>query len=324
MPLNRISFPLVPVPPFRLDLTVWALRRRPHNLIDTWDGRTYRRVFLWRDQPAEVEVVQAAPPDAPELAVTVRGSLPRLEAENFFTRILSQMLGLELDLAQFYRFADRHPPLGALAERWRGFRPPRFPTLFEALVNGIACQQISLEVGIHLLNRLSGAYGPARMENATTLTEGSPASPVPHPVSFPRPQDLAVLDLADLRRLGFSRNKARAMIELARLTALGAVKLEVLEYLDEEMVRKILPRLLGVGRWTAEYVLLRGLGRWRIFPGDDVGARHILARWLNLSEPLDYESVRRLLQPWQPYAGLTYFLFLLESLAADGLVSPSI
>jgi 3-methyladenine DNA glycosylase/8-oxoguanine DNA glycosylase len=37
----------------------------------------------------------------------------------------------------------------------------------------------------------------------------------------------------------------------------------------------------GVGSWTAEYVLLRGLGRTNVFLGDDVGARNNLARWLN-------------------------------------------
>ena len=38
--------------------------------------------------------------------------------------------------------------------------------------------------------------------------------------------------------------------------------------------------LRGIGRWTGEYVLLRGLGRINVFPGDDVGARNRLARWL--------------------------------------------
>ena len=39
------AFTLRPIPPFRLDLTVWALRRRSRNLIDRWDGTTYRRVI---------------------------------------------------------------------------------------------------------------------------------------------------------------------------------------------------------------------------------------------------------------------------------------
>ena len=37
------------------------------------------------------------------------------------------------------------------------------------------------------------------------------------------------------------------------------------------------------------------LGRWHIFPGDDVGARNNLTRWLGLSEDFDYEGVRRIL-----------------------------
>ena len=36
-------FSLVPIAPFGLDLTVWALRRRPQNLVDRWDGTTYLR-----------------------------------------------------------------------------------------------------------------------------------------------------------------------------------------------------------------------------------------------------------------------------------------
>jgi DNA-3-methyladenine glycosylase II len=34
-----------------------------------------------------------------------------------------------------------------------------------------------------------------------------------------------------------------------------------------------LSRIRGIGRWSAEYVLLRGLGRLDTFPGDDVGAQ---------------------------------------------------
>jgi hypothetical protein len=36
-----LTFALRPIPPFRLDLTVWALRRRARNMIGRWDGSTY-------------------------------------------------------------------------------------------------------------------------------------------------------------------------------------------------------------------------------------------------------------------------------------------
>jgi DNA-3-methyladenine glycosylase II len=77
-----------------------------------------------------------------------------------------------------------------------------------------------------------------------------------------------------------------------------------------------LTSLSGIGRWSAEYVLLRGLGRLHVFPGDDVGARNNLARWLGLESPLDYGAVRRAVSRWQPYAGMVYFHLLLDRLAA--------
>lgn len=67
--MNSISFALAPTPPFRLDLTVWALRRRPHNRMDRWDGRVYRRLLTLAGQPVAVAVAQSGPPDAPQLQV---------------------------------------------------------------------------------------------------------------------------------------------------------------------------------------------------------------------------------------------------------------
>ena len=55
-------------------------------------------------------------------------------------------------------------------------------------------------------------------------------------------------------------------------------------------VRSELLGLRGVGRWTAEvHVLLRGLGRLQVFPGDDVGAQKSLARWLG--RPADWTTL---------------------------------
>jgi DNA-3-methyladenine glycosylase II len=78
--------------------------------------------------------------------------------------------------------------------------------------------------------------------------------------------------------------------------------------------------LRGVGRWSAEYVMLRGLGRLHVFPGDDVGAQKRLARWLGRPGPLDYAGVRKAVAPWQPYAGLVYFHLLLDGLSRAGVL----
>jgi DNA-3-methyladenine glycosylase II len=55
-----------------------------------------------------------------------------------------------------------------------------------------------------------------------------------------------------------------------------------------------------------------------MFPGDDVGARTNLARWMKLRTPLDYERVRQLARRWDPYPGFLYFHLLLQSLEEAG------
>jgi DNA-3-methyladenine glycosylase II len=82
--------------------------------------------------------------------------------------------------------------------------------------------------------------------------------------------------------------------------------------------------LRGIGRWTAEYVMLRGLSRLHVFPGDDVGARNKLERLLGTRRRLDYEAVRELLARWQPYAGVVYFCLLLDSLSEAGVITAEL
>ncbi len=304
--MKRLMFLLDPTPPFRLDLTVWTLRRRPDNLVDRWDGQTYRRVLVLEDEAVEVATTQVGAADAPSLCVTLSGTRLAPEMEEAARAILTRTLGLSMDLAAFYRFAETDARLGPLVRRFRGVKPPRFPSVFEALVNGIACQQITLTQGIHLLNRLTQTYG-------LMPTDGDPAA---H--AFPRPQDLARLAPEELRPLGFSGQKGRALVELASTLDSGHLDLETLADLNDATALERLLALRGVGRWTAEYVLLRGLGRLDRFPGDDVGARNNLSRWLGLTDPLDYAGVQRTIATWSAYGGLLYFHLLLDRLAEAG------
>jgi DNA-3-methyladenine glycosylase II len=122
--------------------------------------------------------------------------------------------------------------------------------------------------------------------------------------------------MASLRRLGFSTNKGIAIKQVAKDILKGEFDSEGLPNLTNQQAMERLLMLRGVGRWTAEYVLLRALGRTDVFPADDVGAQNNLARWLKLKQPLNYGSVKQTLAKWQPYSGLIYFHLLLDSLTA--------
>lgn len=304
--MREITFQIDPVPPYRLDLTVWVLKRRPDNAWDRWDGRVFARVLVPRDRPVEVQVRQQGSVDQPTLEMRLAGRGLTPEAAAFARDTVATMLGAHVDLSGFARLAQRDAVLGALVARLRGTKPTRFPGVYEGLVNAVCCQQITLTSGLRLLGRLVAACGP-RLDDRPDA-----------PQAFPGPGDVLTVGPEGLATMGFSRQKARALLELSARLHEGSLSLDGLDQMGDETVRERLLAIRGIGRWSAEYVMLRALGRLHVFPGDDVGARNNLRRWLGHDEALDYAGVRRALAVWSDYAGLLYFYLLLQRLEEMG------
>ncbi|NLV82376.1 MAG: DNA-3-methyladenine glycosylase 2 family protein [Synergistaceae bacterium] len=308
--LPTFSFKMKALPPFRLDFTVWTLRRRDCNMIDRWDGETYRRVLVIEGKPMEIAITQ---PDKSNetLHISVEGAAPTDELKGSLIAVIETMLGTKRDCADFYDTAARSDNLYSLANRFKGAKTPRFPTVFEAVANGIACQQLSIEFGITLLNRLSSAVG-----KSLTLKSG-----VVH--AFPSPEEVISLTMEELGSMSFSKQKARALLELAKTIIDGETEIENFAEFDDDEISEMLQKLRGVGRWTAEYVMLRGMGRLNVFPGDDVGAQKSLQNWLNLPTRPAYDEVVKANRPWQQYAGFVYFHLLLNGLATKGHITDT-
>ncbi len=304
--MDQISFRLKPVAPFDLRFTAWALRRRPDNMIDCWEDQSYQRVMVYDGRPVEVEVTQRSSSNKPILQVKASAEMIGPGLKSALHHTLERMLGLRIDLSKFYDFVKGDTKLYELSQRFHGLKPPRFPNLFETLVNAFACQQLTLTVGILLLNRLAVRCGLPFKKGSSTA------------YAFPQPERVARLRPETFRKMGFSRQKGRALAELSQRVARKSVDLEGIEVLDDQAALEQLYQLRGVGRWSAEYVLLRGMGRTTLFPGDDVGAQNKLRHLLRLRNPLDYEGVRRLLDRWQPFGGLIYFHLLLDGLLERG------
>jgi DNA-3-methyladenine glycosylase II len=298
---ERRVFELRPPWPFRLDLTAWALRRRAQNAIDRWNGRSYERTLLVSGAPLELAVTQLGRASAPRLEVVVRGAGIGSAAETDARIALVRLLGLDVDLSGFYARAARDRLLAELAHHYCGLKPPRFPTIFECLLNAVACQQLSIAAGLTLLNRLAAA---AR-------------APTTRPNAFPAPSDVLRLSRSALRTLGFSERKAETIVELANAAAAGELELEVFEQLDDAAVVDALIQRHGIGRWSADYVLLRGLGRLHVFPREDSGALAGLRHFLVGTELEDDPGAA--LVRWAPDAGIVYFHLLLRGLARQQL-----
>ena len=140
-------------------------------------------------------------PDAVE--VEVEGAWLAPDLERRVGERVRWILGLDADLVPFRERAARYPALARLADRLAGMRPPRFPTLFEALINTVLFQQISLAVGVSLVNRLAASFGARHEVEGRTLFR------------LPTAGELLRLTEADLRAISFSSAKARALLSLA-------------------------------------------------------------------------------------------------------------
>jgi DNA-3-methyladenine glycosylase II len=237
---RRLTFKLSPIAPFSLEFTVWGLRRRPQNQVDRWDGTTYQRVISIRGRPAEVRVSELGSREAPRLEVNVIGERVHEGAEAEVRVLLTPLLGLEVDLKPFYRMASREPKLRELAERYRGLKPGRFPTVFETLANAFACQQFTIAAGLQLLNQLV-RRGSVGIKTQAGMVFG-----------FPEPSDLLRVSPRAFRSLGFSGQKAKAFRELSRKLVAEPLALDTLINRKNEDAMDLLLELRGVGRWTAE------------------------------------------------------------------------
>jgi len=307
----ELTFTLRPRPPFRLDLTVWALRRRAHNVVDRFDDGIWRRVLVIGKLPVAAAVRQTRGGERPEIEVRIFATRPQVvKAE--VASIVTRMLGLDLQLSNFYRLARGDARLHELAERLRGMKPVRYETVFEAFANAVACQLVSLSAGMHVLNRLAEAFG-------TSGEVDGIAAPMR---SFPAAPAIARSNPDALRALGLSRQKGEYLIGLAQL----AIDPKDRDFgsiggLDDSDAVARLSKIRGVGRWTAEYVMLRGFGRINIFPGDDVGARNNLFECLGVTDEPTYDGVNKMIERWHPYTGLIYLHLIVNSVADGGHVA---
>jgi DNA-3-methyladenine glycosylase II len=307
----ELTFTLRPQPPFRLDLTVWAIRRRAHNVVDRFEDGIWRRVLVIGNSPVAIAVRQTRSGERPEIEVLISAARPQaVKAE--VAAIVTRMLGLDRDLSDFYRLARGDAHLRELADHLRGMKPVRYATVFEAFANAVACQLVSLSAGMHVLNRLTEAFGIVGEVNDAAASMRS----------FPLAAAVAHSNPDALRALGLSRQKGEYLIGLAKLaidpkdpdfTSIGQLD-------DIEAIAR-LSKIRGVGRWTAEYVMLRGFGRINIFPGDDVGGRNRLFEWLGVGDAPTYEGVGRMLERWHPYGGLIYLHLIVNAVADAGHVA---
>jgi DNA-3-methyladenine glycosylase II len=290
-------FALRPPAPLAFDLTLerhrlWGVD--PANLYQ--DGALYRVAKLG-DRQIPFRVTEAGGPDRPALTVTFAGP-DSAAARRGLTAEIGRLLGLEADLAGFYQRARAVRVLGPLVTRLHGLRPALAPDPFEMLVGAIAAQQVNLPFAYATRARLVRAFGqPFAFDGVTVY-------------AFPAPAALAGADVTALRAMQFSTRKAEYLVGLGETIASGRLDLAALAEATDDAVIAQLTAVRGLGRWTAEWFLARGLGRPDVCPAEDLGVRRAMEALCYAGQPCDSTRIRRRALAWRPYRSLAVHYLL--------------
>jgi 3-methyladenine DNA glycosylase/8-oxoguanine DNA glycosylase len=154
--------------------------------------------------------------------------------------------------------------------------------LWGALVLQVIGQQLSLAATAAILTRLEGLQG-GRM---------------------PTPAELLATDAETLRGIGMSRAKAVYLHDLAGRLEDGRLDLDRLSTLDDDAARTALTEVKGVGRFTADGVLMLALRRPDVWPAADLALRRSVERIWGLESPASVEQVDALGERFRPWRTL--------------------
>jgi DNA-3-methyladenine glycosylase II len=284
-------------------------RRWGDDLLDRWDGVVWLRAVPLDGRPVAVAARPVGTVAEPALAVAAEGGATAAAGAVLAGAFVTAHAALR-------ELAARDPVVAAAAARWPGVGPVLQPDLLTAVVRSISAQQITLRFAAVLRARLARRFGRRH-----TVPVPGPAG---HPAAGPDVAEVWSLDaaalegteVAELRALQFSNAKAVAIVTFAAAVAAGRVRLDELAALPDEQVVERLVAFPGIGRWTAEWLLARTLGRPRVVAGDLGVRKAVGAAYLGGRMPSEAE-VRAATAHWGAAAGVAQQL-LLHRLAEGG------
>jgi DNA-3-methyladenine glycosylase II len=288
---------LRPDPPLDFDLTLQRYRLWGVDPANVYADGTFYRVA--RRDGVEVPFALTASGPAGRPTLTARFDGPETPERRAVVRAeVRCLLGLDAALDRFYARAADDSVLAPLVAPLYGLRPSITPDPFEMLVGSIAAQQVNLPFAFATRARLVRRFGTRRAIDGVAV------------YAFPTPDAVAGADVATLRAMQFSTRKAEYLIGLARAVAAGTLDLTALSRAPDDEVIERLTAVRGLGRWTAEWFLARGLGRPDVCPAGDLGVRRAVEALCFRGRACDPARVRRRALAWRPYRSLAVHYLL--------------
>jgi DNA-3-methyladenine glycosylase II len=227
---------------------------------------------------------------------------PRPKKDTLFAELTSQarfLWGLDEDVKAHHASMASDPDMAPLLERFGGLRIVRAPDMYEALLVAVIGQQVSVRAAQSIRRRL--------MENKGRRVTVDGTSGKEKHYFYPTPQQLIKAGELALRGQGLSRQKATYLLEIAKRAAAGELDRGKFSVLSDEEALGRLEEIKGVGRWTAEIALMRGLGRHDVFPAGDLGLQVAVQKLRGLPERPSEKELRKIAERWAGWRSYAAF-----------------
>jgi DNA-3-methyladenine glycosylase II len=287
--------------PLDIPASLELFRRSGDDLIDRWDGHRLLRAIeingLWVPFVARAVGTRHAPAFDVAIATSEHAQAVRKTVATTFVP----------EPPDYARLLSEDQILANLSAQLPGIRQIRQLDLFTALVRAISAQQVNLRWAVTTRRRLAESFGQRHEIAGEVVYSLDPAR-------------IAAVDPPQIRALQFTTSKSVSIVAVAQTLVAENLTVDTLSNLPDDEVIERLVRIKGIGRWSAEWVLARTLGRPRVVAGD-LGVRKAVGL-AYLDAPLPSEAeVRAATAHWGDSATVAQAL-LLQALGEGVLTGP--
>jgi len=216
-------------------------------------------------------------------------------SKNSLSQQVAWMVGLDMDLSEFYALSKQEPKLAHVESKAAG-RVLRSPTLFEDVIKTIMTTNTLWAHTIRMAHALVEHYGEPVPGNDTLK-------------AFPTAERLAALDADELRTTARMGYRAPYVTELARSIVDGDLDLEQIKSSDMPTpeLRKRLISSKGIGNYAAANLLMI-LGRYDYIPVDSWALKVVSHEW-HQGEKIGPGDVEAAFEGWGAWKGLAYWFW---------------
>jgi DNA-3-methyladenine glycosylase II len=268
------------------------------------DERVLRRPLWLAGAPvvAEFDLSQTGTMELRLVPLCGRAARPGRNKAALLGELKKQALflwGLDDDAENLAASMVSDRDMAPLLERFGELRIVRAPDLYEALLVAVIGQQVSVRAAQSVRRRLMQNLGtPVTVDNGPGRENHYP---------YPTPQQVIKVGELGLREQGLSRQKSTYLLEIANRAAMGELGREEFATLSDEDALRRLCEIKGVGRWTAEIALMRGLGRNDVFAAGDLGLQVAVQDLRRMRKRPSEKALRKIAERWKGWRSYAAF-----------------